>query len=187
MFFVDDDQTQTGKFDLVRQKFVCAHHDIDRALVEPVDRLRGLSSAAEARQFRHRHGPIGKAILKGLGVLLSQKRCRTQNGHLFAAHHSRKGCTKRDFRFTETHVATHQAIHRTVASHVIEYGFNRRQLIGRFIKGEAFSKGFVVDFGEFKRVTQGLFTQSVKIEKFRSGVTHLFGGFLFRLLPIALA
>ena len=185
MFFVDHDEAEARKGHLVAQKLVRADHDVDRALGNAFERARRFLSRAEARKFRDANGPGREAVLEGLGVLFGQKSRRTENRHLFAAHHGHEGGAKGHFGFAKAHVAADETVHGTARRHVFEDGLDSRRLIGRFVKGETFGKRFVVGGRHLEGKARAALPHRVEMKKLRRRVADLFRGLFLRFFPVA--
>ena len=118
-------------------------------------------------------------------MLFGQKSRRTENRHLFAAHHGHEGGAKGHFGFAKAHVAADETVHGTARRHVFEDGLDRRRLIGRFVKGETFGKRFVVGGRHLEGEARAALPHRVEMKKLRRRVADLFRGLFLRFFPVA--
>jgi len=78
-------------------------------------------------------------------MLKGQNGGRYQNGDLFSVIHRFKSRANSDFRFSETYVATDQAVHRALVFHILFYVFRRGALVWRvFINKGRFQFGLQI-------------------------------------------
>jgi len=74
VLFIDDQQAELAEAHAALEQPMRADHDIDLAGFEAGQHLVDLLGAAKSRQRFDLHRPIGKAIGKGLEMLLSEQR-----------------------------------------------------------------------------------------------------------------
>lgn len=70
-------------------------------------------------------------------LVLACQQCRRYDdlNNLFPGHCARKGGTKRHFRLPETDIAADQAIHRSAAGGILEYGIDGELLVFGLVVG----------------------------------------------------
>ena len=185
VFLVDDDQSQARELHIGREQLVGANDDIERAVGHALDGVVDLFTGTKTRQLGDAHRPVGKAVGKGLCVLLGQQGSGRQNRHLLAAHDGDEGSTQRDFGLAEADVAAHQPVHRFAGGHILDDVVDRLGLVGRLFKAERVGEVLVVVRGVFERVAFAQRAPGVQVEQFGGRVAHLFGRLALGFLPLA--
>ena len=83
-----------------------------------------------AGEVLHPDGEVFEASGKGVVVLIGQDGGGDKDGHLLAVCGGLEGGANGYFRLSETHVATDEAVHGSVALHVGLHGLGGCELVG---------------------------------------------------------
>ena len=184
MFLVDDRQPQVAEVDVVLQQLVGADEDVDTALGQFGQHLFLLATAAEARQLRDTHRPVGEAVEEVLVVLLGQQGGRHQHRDLGSGLDRDEGRTHGDLGLAEADIATDHPIHRLVGSQVGQHGGDGGGLVRGFLEREAGGEGRVIGVADLEGVAGAGLAPGIEIEQFGGGVAHLLGGLAPGLVPL---
>ena len=185
VLFVDDHQPQALVLHVFLQQAVGADDDVHLAFVQLLERLSLLFGALEARQLGDLDRPVGKAVGKGLVMLLGQQRGRAQHHHLFAIGHGNEGRAQGDLGFAKAHVAAHQPVHRPAGLHVLDHRVDGGLLIGGFFKAEGLGKGVEVMRLEAELVAGARRALGIQRQQLGGGVAYLLRGLFLGLVPLA--
>ncbi|CAB4720281.1 unannotated protein [freshwater metagenome] len=118
-------------------------------------------------------------------MLLGKKRRWNKDRCLFAILHRLKHCPDRNFGLSESHIATHKAIHRRLAFHVGFDFVNCRLLIRRRFKRERLFKFALPWRIGTECVTRGVNPLLIKHHEFLRDSRYGFTNTSFVLLPLA--
>lgn len=131
LLLVDDDQAQVLELDGPGDDAVRADHDVDRAVLEPLDRLLGLGLGLEARERLDRHGERRVSLGECLEVLLDQERRGHEDRDLLAVLHGLERRPDGDLSLAVPDVAAHEPVHGDGLLHVGLDLVDRDELVGR--------------------------------------------------------
>ena len=187
MFLVNDEQAQIVELRALTEQLVGSYNDVYRSVGQPFQSGRDFSGRAKAAHFNDLDRPLGKTVNQCLVMLLRQQSCRSQQRHLFASRDADKGGAQSDFGLAKADVTADQAIHRSRADHVLNYGVNGRALVRRFFKAKIVGKGFIVGWRIAKGVALPGGATGIDVEQFCGAVTYLFGCLASGLLPLTRA
>ena len=111
------------------------NQDIHLTLLQLFQNASGiLGSAGTAQIFQGNREPL-QSMLEGLVMLIGKHRGRHQHSHLLSITGRLEGSADGNFRLTESHISTHQTVHRPTAFHVFLHVSRSLALVGRiFIK-----------------------------------------------------
>ena len=143
LLLVNHHQTKPVKGDILRQKRMCANHNIDLPIGQTGFGIGCLFAADKAGQFANLHWQTGKAVFEGLAVLSCQQGCRGNHRHLLTRHGGNKGSTQGDFGFAETDIAANQPVHWPAARQIIHYRRNGIKLVVGFLVRKAAAKPII--------------------------------------------
>ena len=136
LLLVHDQQTQILELNILVQQPVRADDHVQLAAFQVLDGLLLLGRGFEARQRVHMDGKIMESVQHGGVVLLNENRRRREQRRLLSVHHALEDGAQRHLGLAISNVAAQQAIHHLRLFHILFNLRNRRQLIGRFLKGE---------------------------------------------------
>ena len=137
LFLIDDQQTEVGEFDRLRQQGMRADDDVDVAVGEALFDLGRVLGGHHARQladFDRQTGETGGECTK---MLAGQQRGRHDDRDLSTGHGCNEGGAECHLGLAETHVAADQAIHRFAGGQIFQHVGDRARLILGFGEGEA--------------------------------------------------
>ena len=137
LFLVDDEQSEVVPFNGFANQLVRADDDIDFSLFKVLEDGLRLLRRSCAAQIVDPHGEIFEARGKRVVVLQGKHRCWHKHRHLFVVGSRLHGRTHGNLRFSEAHVATHQAVHWAAALHVGLDFLRDAQLVGRILIGKS--------------------------------------------------
>ncbi len=172
LFFVDDQQSEIAKLDVLRQQSVRADDDVDLAGGEIGDRFFLLLLGAKAADHLDANRKPREPLAQGLLMLKGQNRGRREERDLLAVHHRLEGAAHRHFGLAVADVAAQQAIHRRGRFHVaLDVGGR-----GLLIDGQLVLEG-VLEFLLPVRVgAEGMarngFARGVELEQLLGHVAH---------------
>ena len=118
LLLVDDQQTEIGEADVLRQDSMGADQDVDAAVGDPLDDPLLFLPADEAAEHRDPQREGGEAALEGVEMLLGENGGRDQHRHLLPILHRLERGTQCDLGFAIADVADHEPIHRPSPEHV---------------------------------------------------------------------
>ena len=150
---------------------------------ELLDDPARLFRASEARQLGDPHRPVGKAIGKGLQVLLGEERRRAKDGDLLAVGDGDERGPQCDLGLAEADVAADQPVHRLAGGHVGDHRLDRRRLVWRRLVAEALGEGLEVALLDAEGVAVARGAPRVQGEQLGGGVAHLLRGARLGLVP----
>ncbi len=184
MLLVNDEQSQVLEARMRVKQAVRCNDDIDLSVLDTVDRLLSLLCVAEARKGCDAYRPLGESVAEICQVLLREQRRGRQHGDLFARLRCHEGRAHGHFGLAETHVAANDAVHRTVARHVLENLADRLGLVFRLLEREGFAEGAIV--GVAHRQLQALLrlAAGIEVQQLRGDVPDLFRGAFARFRPL---
>ena len=110
---------------------MCTYQDVDTTRFKVFQYLASLLRRASSRQVINPHRETTQAVTEGLEMLECQHRCRNEHRHLLRVAGSFEGSPYGNFCFSETHIATDEAVHRAGTLHIrfhLQRGFH---LVGR--------------------------------------------------------
>ena len=122
-----------------------ADQDIHLALAQICHRFFLLRARAEPAHQIDAHGKILHSLLEGIIVLLCQNGGGHQESHLLSVLYRFKSRPDGDLRLAVAHVPADQAVHDSVALHILLGGGDGGELILRFLEGEHFLKFLLPD------------------------------------------
>ena len=137
LLLVDDEQPEALEVDRLAEQRVRADHDVDRAVGQPLLRLRERRRADEARRLRDANGQALEALDEGLVVLARQQRRRHDDRDLQPVHGGDEGRPQRHLGLAEADVAADEAVHRPAGGQIAEHRLDARVLVLGFLVGEA--------------------------------------------------
>ncbi len=187
VFLVDYQQPKVLEYNIAAENLVRANHDIDGAGLQSRQRRARFLRIAKSRQLFNPHRPVRETIEKCLVMLLREQGGRDEHRDLVTVVHGDKSGAHRHLRFAETDVAADQAIHRFLALHLLDHGFDRRLLIGRFLEREILRERVVGIAVEPELEPNPRFATRLHIEQFDGDVVDTLRRPLFRFLPLAAA
>ncbi len=156
-------------------------------LRKPVERVRDVSVAAEARQLAHRDREWGEPLRERQEVLLCENGGGHQHGHLAPLAGGLEGCAKRELGLAEPDVAADHAVHRTRCLHVTLDLVEHHLLVGGLLVGERRLQLALPGAVRSERVSVGHLAARVQRQEL---ARHLLGAFLdtpLHPLPFAAA
>ena len=140
LLFVDDQQAEVLKLDVLGEEPVRADHDIHFPGFELFERLLLLLFGAEPAEHFDAHGKRRKAPAESLVVLKSEHGGRRQHGDLLGIRDGLECGAHGHFRLAVADVAAKQAVHRGGGFHVALHVVDGPQLVGRFLELEGVFK-----------------------------------------------
>ena len=183
VLFVDDEQTEVAKDDLLLEKPVGADDDVDFACGEPLHDRTGLLCRREPGKGFDPHGIALEALAKGRRMLLAQNRGGDEHGDLFAIEGSPETSADRDFGLSVADIAADQPVHGSRMLHARQHVLDGGALVRRFFEGKGGLEFLEVGVSGRKRKTGGDFARSVHGQKFRGHVAERFLDLVASLLP----
>ena len=136
LLLVNDEQTEIFEVDILAHDAVRPYQDIYLPFLQIFQSLTNLRGSPRPTYIIYLAREILQAFAKGL-IVLEGKYCRRhEDGHLLIVRYRFEGSTYGHFGLSKTHIATNQAVHRTVALHIclhVGSGFHlvRRILIDK--------------------------------------------------------
>ena len=119
-----------------------ANNDVEFAVFQFLQNGFSFFCCAETVEIINFYGHISQTFRKSFKMLKGQNGGWDQNCDLLSVVHRFKSRANSDFRFSETYVATDQAVHRALVFHIFFYVFGRRALVRRiFINKRRFQFG----------------------------------------------
>ena len=155
-----------------------ADENINFPLGNLLQNLRLLFGATETGQHLNAYRPVGKTIAEVVEVLLCEQGSRNQHGNLFVVLYGKEGGAHRDFGFTKTDVAAHQAVHGQRLTHIAEYSVDRLRLVRRGFKREAVAKQLILFTVMLKGKAFFRRALGINIQQLCRDIAHLLSGFL---------
>ena len=131
LLFVDDEQAEIAKHDVLRQQSVRADDDVDLAGGERGDELLLLVRGPEPADHLDADREAREPLLQRPRVLKREHGGRREERDLLAVHHGLEGRAHRDFGLAVADVAAEQAIHRRRRLHVLDDVADRGLLVRR--------------------------------------------------------
>ncbi len=149
LLFIDDDEAEVGKMNVLGEHAMGADEDIDLAILDLLDDFLLLLRGAEAGDHLDVHGEGSEAALEGFVMLKGEHRGRGEDGDLLAVIHRFVGGAHGYFRLAVTDVAAEQAVHGLRAFHVALDVFDGGSLVvgGVVLEGVALPDAKLVFFG----------------------------------------
>ena len=187
VLLVDDDEAEPPEAHVVLEQAMRADDDVDPPFAELAGDLLAVAARTEARELLDAHRPFGEAVAERLVVLLREQGGGNEERDLPSLHGRRERGPHRDLRLAEPHVPAHEAVHRPVASKVVQGRADRGCLVGGLLEGEAFGEGGVLPVVEGDRVAGPRRAPGLDLEELRGDVAHPFGRRLAGLLPLRAA
>ena len=136
LFLIDDEQPEVFEFHRFPDELVRPDEDVDLSVGQILEQRLGLRRRAGTRKVIDAHREILQSLGKCFVVLQRQNGGGHHHRHLFAVGGCLESGANRNFGFAETHIATHQAVHRTRLLHVGLHLSRHPQLVGRVFVGE---------------------------------------------------
>ena len=121
------------KLHCLTNEFVCADNNVDATFFQVVKYGCRLFRRASTTQVFHTNGEVLQSVRKSAIVLIGKYGSRHHQRHLLAIACCLKCCTNGYFRLSESHVATHQAVHWAGQLHILFYLLGRTHLVGRVL------------------------------------------------------
>ncbi len=145
LLLVNDEQAKVLKFQIISQHPVGSDHDIHKSLFQVLHRLFLLHPRAESAHQIHPHREVTHSLQKRIVMLLRQYRRGHEVHHLLIFLYRLKRRTNGNLRLSVAYVAAYQAVHNLFALHIPLHGFNRMNLVFRFLEGEHFLEFLLPD------------------------------------------
>ena len=120
-------------------------------------------------------------------VLVGQQGSGDQNRTLATILCSNEGRAHGDLGLAKAHIAADETVHDFGGTHVGFHGFNRRGLIRRFLKGEAFAEPLPLGLIQLVRMPHPGLASGVNIEELCRHIGGAFPGSAARLFPLLAA
>ena len=118
LLFIDDEQAEVFKLDVLLQQLMRADHKIALAAAHIRERLTNLTLRAKAREHPDLDWEAVKPLHSRLIVLLGKHGRRHQNGRLPPVEHALHDRAQGDLRLAVAHVAAQEAVHGHGLFHV---------------------------------------------------------------------
>ena len=119
LFLVHDHETDLLEDHIGREKSVRSHHQINRAVGEPLHDIALFRGAPVAAEKLDPHRILAHPLAQGTEVLLGQHRRGCEEDHLPSSHERFESRPQRDLRLTEADIAAEEPIHRPARLHVL--------------------------------------------------------------------
>ena len=132
LLFVDHKQAQVFESNVFLQQAMRANHHVDFARGQAGNHALGFGRAHETRKHFYFYWVGLEAFTKRGHVLRCQQRGWHEYRSLFAILDGFESGANRHFGFAETHIATHETIHRAGTVHVLFHSDDCFKLIGGF-------------------------------------------------------
>ena len=130
LLFVDDQQAEIFEAHAFLQQTMSADDAVDLAGGEAIDDLLRLRSGEEAAEHLDANRVASKAIGECVAVLCGEQCGGRHHGHLLAILDRLERSANGNFGLAESHVATHQTVHREGPFHVGFGVFDGLALVG---------------------------------------------------------
>ena len=172
LLFVNDQQAQIRKFNVLRKKPVRADQNVYFALFDFFDDLFLLLSRAETTDHLDHDGKSGETTFEGFVMLESEHGCGRQHGDLSVVLHGFEGSAHGHLGFAISNISAKQAVHWHTGFHIlldVHYG---RGLILGFVVVESVFK-LALPLG-IRRIAMALgdLTLCVELEQLVGHVAH---------------
>ncbi len=183
LLFVDDEQAEVFESDVLAQNAVRADKDIHFSLGKALDGSLCLSGGTGTAQIIHPAGQAFQTFLEGLEMLVGKHSGGHEHSHLLIVRHCLECGTHGYLGLAETHVTTHQTVHRAGTLHVSLHVGSSLALIGGIFVDE---RGFQFPLQETVGTVLETFflaTLRVKLYQVAGNILYLRLGAVFQFLP----
>ena len=137
LFFIDNQQTQIMELYTFTDNLMRTYQNIDSTSFQLLQNTRCIFSCTGTAQIFYLTRHPFQTFTESLVVLISQYSSRNKHSNLLIVGHGLKCGTYGNFCFSEAHITTHKAIHRTIALHIGFYFLSSFQLVGSVLIDKA--------------------------------------------------
>ena len=137
LLLVHDHEPELLRDDVAGEDAVRADEDVHLALAVGGEHLLHVGRLAESRDHLDGDREVAVALAEGVPVLLGEDGRRGEQQRLAPVGRRDEGGANADLRLPEADVAADEAVHRPRRLEVLLHRFDRGQLVGRLLEGEA--------------------------------------------------
>ena len=130
LFLINDEQPQILEFHILTYQFMGTYDDVDLSFFQIVQHFFRLLRTTCPTDILHPYREVLQAFAECLIVLIGQNGSRHKDSHLFAVGCCLEGRTDGHFGLAESHIATHQTVHRLRLLHIGLHILGSFQLVG---------------------------------------------------------